>query len=189
MSTYLMHHGTKGQKWGVRRYQNEDGTLTEAGRARYGGQKIYRDSGVRRVLTGERTVAKLRTADGKQGRITINQTGAMVARYNQKAGNYRFKAEEAKYRGNEKRAAKMTAKAEKMEKREKAYGGLRQDRIAYDEHTSTGKLAAQNFLFGAVGAENYRNARAMGISRGKALVTGYLGIRKAAEERYTGGAE
>ena len=31
---YLAHHGIKGQKWGVRRYQNEDGTLTEEGKIR-----------------------------------------------------------------------------------------------------------------------------------------------------------
>lgn len=35
MSEYLMHHGIKGQKWGVRRYQYTDGTLTPAGRKRY----------------------------------------------------------------------------------------------------------------------------------------------------------
>lgn len=31
----LMHHGIKGQKWGVRRFQNEDGTWTDQGRRRY----------------------------------------------------------------------------------------------------------------------------------------------------------
>lgn len=32
---YLEHHGIKGQKWGVRRFQNPDGTLTQAGIRRY----------------------------------------------------------------------------------------------------------------------------------------------------------
>lgn len=32
---YLEHHGIKGQKWGVRRFQNKDGTRTPAGKKRY----------------------------------------------------------------------------------------------------------------------------------------------------------
>lgn len=32
----LYHHGILGQKWGVRRYQNDDGSLTNAGKKRYG---------------------------------------------------------------------------------------------------------------------------------------------------------
>lgn len=46
----LEHSGIKGQKWGVRRYQNPDGSLTDEGRRRYGsgireGQraKLYKD--------------------------------------------------------------------------------------------------------------------------------------------------
>ncbi len=31
----LQHHGILGQKWGVRRFQNKDGTLTSAGKKRY----------------------------------------------------------------------------------------------------------------------------------------------------------
>ena len=47
-ANYLKHHGILGQKWGKRRFQNEDGSLTPEGRARYlqertssSGQKYY----------------------------------------------------------------------------------------------------------------------------------------------------
>lgn len=35
-NTYLAHHGIKGQRWGVRRFQNADGSYTAAGKERYG---------------------------------------------------------------------------------------------------------------------------------------------------------
>lgn len=34
-TAYLAHHGIKGQKWGVRRFQNSDGSLTNQGKRRY----------------------------------------------------------------------------------------------------------------------------------------------------------
>lgn len=41
---YLAHHGIKGMKWGVRRFRNEDGTLTEAGKRRYSNtDRLYKD--------------------------------------------------------------------------------------------------------------------------------------------------
>ena len=50
----IRHHGIKGQKWGVRRFQNADGSLTAAGRKRYGdGESSYdygKDSGDRKVV-------------------------------------------------------------------------------------------------------------------------------------------
>lgn len=40
-NVYLAHHGIKGQKWGVRRYQNKNGSYTNEGKRRYGsGSKI-----------------------------------------------------------------------------------------------------------------------------------------------------
>lgn len=44
ISDELYHHGIKGQRWGVRRYQNEDGTLTAAGKARYGSVENYNNA-------------------------------------------------------------------------------------------------------------------------------------------------
>ena len=35
-NTCLYHHGVKGMRWGIRRYQNEDGSLTDRGKQHYG---------------------------------------------------------------------------------------------------------------------------------------------------------
>lgn len=47
---YLSHHGIKGQKWGRRRWQNEDGSLTSEGKRKYGTVENYERARRRRNI-------------------------------------------------------------------------------------------------------------------------------------------
>ena len=58
-SDELYHHGVKGMKWGIRRYQNEDGSYTKAGRKRYALDLDVND-------TSRRNIAKIRTGEAKR---------------------------------------------------------------------------------------------------------------------------
>lgn len=51
----LYHHGIKGQKWGIRRFQNPDGSLTAAGRKRY---NVYDDGSYARKSGRTRSLEK-----------------------------------------------------------------------------------------------------------------------------------
>lgn len=60
-SVELYHHGIKGQKWGVRRFQNKDGTRTAAGKQRYSDKyiKTIKGSKVDMMQTKMSSFAKL----------------------------------------------------------------------------------------------------------------------------------
>lgn len=67
---YLMHHGIKGMKWGVRRYQNADGSYTDAGARRYKrfNDKIAKLEG--KAALQDSKAENARTGIGKRYRIS-----------------------------------------------------------------------------------------------------------------------
>lgn len=62
-SNELCHFGTKGMKWGVRRYQNKDGSLTPAGKKRYDKEMDKLKAEKKKLVNEERTRKKLDKLD------------------------------------------------------------------------------------------------------------------------------
>lgn len=65
----LQHWGVKGMKWGVRRYQNKDGTLTPAGKKRYAEEMARLDKESKILKNKQRTKAQLDKLDAKRREV------------------------------------------------------------------------------------------------------------------------
>ena len=82
MNDIISHHGIKGQKWGVRRFRNKDGTLTPAGRKRYGESDVS-DAQKER----NRQIVK-KVAIGAGAALTVTAAAAMYAAHKDEVDNY-----------------------------------------------------------------------------------------------------
>lgn len=75
----LYHWGIKGQKWGVRRYQNADGTLTEEGKQRYGTSEGY-ESASQQAIAETAAVAQASSAAKSSADIFVERRGSKAIR-------------------------------------------------------------------------------------------------------------
>ena len=93
METYLAHHGILGMKWGIRRYQNEDGSLTEDGKrhardVRYSSFRSWNDT---------RDAKRISARDAKQGKRRSDAFNKKAEKALNKSKDAMTKEEKVKY--------------------------------------------------------------------------------------------
>ena len=83
----LYHSGIKGMKWGIRRYQNEDGSLTEEGRRHYGYKLKGPGDLVKAIKTKHQAKVELKKKEKQRKERAKRLEAARKARAEKKAYN------------------------------------------------------------------------------------------------------
>lgn len=145
---YLKHYGVLGMKWGQRRYQNSDGSLTAAGKEHYQYQshatKKYTRKAAKAREKLRKSVAKDVTTkiDGNNATHTVNVSKKSIA---------------------------LAKKVEKYDSRAKRSAELDRREQEGSLSVSTGKALATRFLLGGAASKAYhQNLAMMGTSANKA---------------------
>lgn len=163
---YLEHYGTGGMHWGIRRYQNPDGSLTEEGRKRYGTPrkraKLYTRS-LRDVTNKERAIMR---NDERQNRKL------------EKLNNKR-KAIELAREMDPNLAELDTRYAKKIDKKVRK----RQQKIAFNQQMlDVSKKQVENILSDAM--MNQYKIKSKDVTRGKNIVNKILNVSPTTVTEY-----
>lgn len=171
---YLVHHGIKGQKWGVRRFQNEDGSLTSAGAKRYdadgvkvsrAAKRSYKMADFYDQLHKEDTVENVQRAKKdaqrvKEGKMTEQKAKERAAFRKEATDEWKQAANESKQVGD--RTQEYHANA-----------------VKYWRNMSTGKKVGTTLLYGPFGAQQYVALKGQGnstvISAGVTIASSLVG--------------
>lgn len=65
----MYHHGVKGQRWGIRRYQNKDGTMTAYGKKRYAKEMAKLEAEKKMLKNKQKTAAQMAKLDKKKQEV------------------------------------------------------------------------------------------------------------------------
>ena len=143
----LSHHGIKGQKWGVRRWQNADGSYNEAGERRYRGEnskmaKAYAKAAKLRAKA-EKNRVKAKKYEQKRDAIKgrFFQTDISIGRANS-ADRKRARAE-TKARRQEEKARKLEQRAEKWA-RDNRYESARMSDVSTVDNRAAEEFIRKN---------------------------------------------
>ena len=172
--TYLAHYGVKGQKWGVRRYRNEDGTLTPAGQKQvYKTLKKYSKSKDPRARLGQavgedhaitEAASKLKSAAKKHSEAYQRQA-AIASKMEQEHFNERDRLDKKNGLGNSQKNADEAWETVRK-KYGKEYESLRQQSVtAYAEYQEARKQVVDAYL------GKYGNKRIGDVTASDALTT------------------
>lgn len=172
---YLEHHGILGQKWGVRRYQNRDGSLTPEGKRR-----IYAQG----------------ASDGYETRKNRFKRSVEGAKYNKDLINNQEKIINAIVKGDEKKKAKYRLAEKILEKnRDIMYKDLStneiklgQDYLALRKAILIGSIVAGPIGSGVAGATSmrksgYRKTQDK-VNKEEAIRRAEYNNKKAAEQKW-----
>lgn len=182
---YLCHYGIKGMKWGVRRYQNPDGSLTAAGIERYGSKKGLKKAIKKEIATAKTNQDVAMTYQKAHDRSlkTVEKTKAKYLKTGKAKHLAEYMASLDSERIQRKRYELKTAEMkEHYNKLVKEFGKEAVSSINYEngklkEKTKDGQRVVINILSSlAAGAG----------SVGMAQVTGF-GVAVAPQKRTTGG--